>query len=300
MPDPAAFEPPAPPAGARLHLDQTPLERRIGERLPQLTPAQERLSTYVLSRIEEAVFLSSTQLAAKVGASDATVSRYAAALGFDSFDGFRRALQDHYHAKMNLRRRLEDKLGRTTAEDDLYVAVTATEIEYLHRSLQEIRAVDIRRAAEAIAGGRKTFIKAERPAWCIMDLLDFRLTRFRLDVVPIRETGRYLLDRAQFFSEGDALILLAFQRFSPDLEHVLDLAHARRVRVIVITDLSLIPAVSGEEVVLSAMRGPTGLSHSLIVPLAIVQALVLSVATSLGGPGYAALEELDRLRSRYE
>jgi DNA-binding MurR/RpiR family transcriptional regulator len=287
------------PLEATEGLDRSPLERRIAERMPGLTPAQARLSNFVLSRIEEAVFLSITQLGERVNASDATVSRYAAALGFDSFESFRKALQEHYHAKAGLSRRFFVKLNQAPEEIDFFTRVMSTEIEYLRRSCDTIAPGAIERAAAAIAVSRKTFLLAERPSWSLVDVLEFRLRRYGLDVVPVTEPGRYALDKARSFGERDAVVVLAFQRFSRDLERLLNLAHRRGTTIAVITDLSFIPGAVGDEILISAERGPVGASQSLLVPVAIAHALVLAVGASLGERGYAALDEIDRLRREY-
>ena len=53
------------------------------------------------------------------------------------------------------------------------------------------------------------------------------------------------------------------------------------------------------DVVLAARRGPVSMFHSLTVPMAVVNALVLAVATARPEESLAALENMQRMRSEY-
>ena len=95
------------------------------------------------------------------------------------------------------------------------------------------------------------------------------------------------------------MIGCASQRPPKGPEKLFDPASKRAVKRILITDLVLIPGKLAADVVLSARRGPSGVSNSHTVPMVIVNALALAVAKCLVESGYPALRELDQLRSDY-
>jgi DNA-binding MurR/RpiR family transcriptional regulator len=278
--------------------DGVPLERRIAERAGRLTPSQARIADYVLRSPETVVFLSARELGRHLDVSDATVVRFAQELGFQGFIALRHVLQQHVHHKMKTGTRLREKLEGLRAED-FFAAATGTEIEFLQRSLHEVRSADVTAAGHLLAGARKVFLYGERGAWPLVDLLDFRLSRFRLDVTPLTFAGKYLFEKCRLLARDDVVMAFAFQRVPGDLQPILDLARSRGASVILVTDLTLVPAHPAQRIVLSAPRGPLGVAHSLIVPMAIANALILAVAMDLGDAAYQALEEMDDLRRTY-
>jgi len=72
-----------------------------------------------------------------------------------------------------------------------------------------------------------------------------------------------------------------------------------RAPVILITDTVVREMVSDVAVILAARRGPAGIYHTNIVPLAIQTALVLQVAKLRSPEVLKYLERLQELRRRF-
>jgi hypothetical protein len=60
---------------------------------PRLSPGQRRIAQYLIEHITEAAFLSITDLAERVGVSQPSVTRFAAAVGFSGYPALRERLQ---------------------------------------------------------------------------------------------------------------------------------------------------------------------------------------------------------------
>ena len=65
------------------------MARRIGDRLPSLTPSHRQIAEYVLAHPLLAATLPINELAAAVGVSVATANRFARALDFEGYPQFR-------------------------------------------------------------------------------------------------------------------------------------------------------------------------------------------------------------------
>lgn len=59
----------------------------------RLSPAQRRIGQFLLDHLAEVVFMSSVDLAERVGVSQPSVTRFASALGFSGYPALRDALQ---------------------------------------------------------------------------------------------------------------------------------------------------------------------------------------------------------------
>ena len=59
--------------------------QQISARYQKFPPRQRKLAEYLFHNLNEAIFLNSTQIAAKADVSQATVNRFITGLGFSSF-----------------------------------------------------------------------------------------------------------------------------------------------------------------------------------------------------------------------
>ena len=68
-------------------------QQRLEDHLPDLTKSQQRIASYLLANYDEAAFLSMADLARRLDLSEATLVRFAKAIGYDGFRELRRCLQ---------------------------------------------------------------------------------------------------------------------------------------------------------------------------------------------------------------
>ncbi len=91
--------------------------------------------------------------------------------------------------------------------------------------------------------------------------------------------------------------MICFFDVSPALQLVLDYAREVGCPSILLTDT--LDSIIGDkaDVVLSARRGPVSGFHSHVVPMTIINALLLAMASEEGGT-MERLDKLDELRER--
>lgn len=274
--------------------------RRLEEHMPHLTKSEQRIASYLLASSDEAAFLTAAELARRVEASEATVVRFARAIGFEGFPELRRCLQELFRVKVTpasrLRRKLADLQG---GQGHILAKVVAMEVEYLTEALHSVAPADFDRAAEILLNGRRVFAFGTGPSRILADLAEFRLRRFGIPTVAITESGRDVLEKLLLLQPEDAVLAAAFHRITGELEAVIDQAHARGCHTVLLTDI-LGPAFRDRvDVVLAARRGPVSTFHSLTVPMTIVNALVLAVAMARPEESVGALNRLQELRAAY-
>ena len=97
---------------------------------------------------------------------------------------------------------------------------------------------------------------------------------------------------------NDLLIVICFFSINPSLQLVLEYANEVHCPVVMITDT--LDTVVGDkaDVVLAAKRGPVSEFHSLVVPMTIINALLLSVANQEKEKILPSLDRLDMLRDK--
>lgn len=271
---------------------------RFQKKLVELNQNQRILVQHLLDHYEDFIFLSVEEAAQILGVHKSTLVRLAQKLGYKGYPDFRYALQDLYKKEVSPGR----KLGRTLAEvhpDDLFKQVVETEISYLEEATGTIKNEDIHRAAELILGARRVFICGRGPQGPLTELFAFRLRRFHLDVYPVPEEGRGILEKLQLLTKDDVLVIYSFLFIPQDYLNALALARDMGCPTILITDPVAKDMVHDVAVVLAARRGPATIYHTNIVPLAIQTAIVLQIAKLRSPEVLQRLERLQELRRRF-
>ena len=274
------------------------LRNRVKRVFPKLNRNQKTLVQEILTHYEEFIFLSVEEAARSLGVHKSTLVRLAQKLGYSGYPEFRTALQELYRQEVAPGK----KLGRALAEvadEEIYARLVETEIAYLRESINSIRPEDISRAAQLISEAKRVFICGRGPQGPLTELFAFRLRRLHLDVIPVPEEGRGILEKLQLLTSRDVLVIYTFLFIPKDYLNALELAKEVRAPVILITDTVVREMVSDVAVILAARRGPAGIYHTNIVPLAIQTALVLQVAKLRSPEVLKYLERLQELRRRF-
>lgn len=262
----------------------------------QLPEAQRRAATYILKAPTSVAFSNVEDLAGAIGVSTASIIRLAQALGYDGFLALKQAVRDHVQTMMSPGDKVARSISDISALDEVLSAVIDSEITYLRLALKSISEEEFTRAVRRITSARRIGIIGLGVAESLVTLLTFRLRRFRLDAIPITRGGKNIYEGLHWLEAGDALVAFAFVRPWPEL--ITSLEYARRVNVnpIVVTDVEASPVLKQGDIALVAERGPMEGYHSLVVPNAIVNAIILGCAKEAGGQAFKSLERFEEIR----
>jgi DNA-binding MurR/RpiR family transcriptional regulator len=272
--------------------------QRLEDHLPGLTKSQQRIASYLLASHDEAAFLPAAELARGLDVSEATLVRFARAVGYSGFRELRRNLQGLFRVRVTPASRLQHKLTElATSQGHVLTKVLAMELQYLTEASHSIDSADFDRAVDILLSGRRIFVYASGPSGILADLAELRLRRLGILTIAMTESGRHLLEKLQLLQTGDVVLVAGFHHVRPEMVAVLDHARATACRSILLTD-TLGPALRDKsDVILSARRGPVSTFHSLTVPMSVLNALILAVAMARPDESLAALNRLDQLRA---
>jgi DNA-binding MurR/RpiR family transcriptional regulator len=272
--------------------------QRLEDHLPSLTKSQQRIASYLLVSYDEATFLSAADLAERLNVSEATVVRFAKAIGYDGFPTMRRHLQELFRARFTPAARLQHKLSELAgSQGHVLPKVIDMEVQYLTEAAHSIEPTDFDRAVDILLSGQRIFVFSSGPAAILADLAELRLRRLGILTIAMTESGRHLLEKLQLLQPEDVVLVAGFHHVRPEIVAVLDYARTTDCRSILLTD-TLGPALRDKpDVILAARRGPVSTFHSLTVPMSVLNALILAVAMARPDESLTALNRLQQLRS---
>lgn len=270
----------------------------IGEHYNDLTKSEKRIADFLRKNQEESSFLSAGEIAERLDLSEATLVRFARTLGFNNYPAMRAILQENFRRRVTHSSRLRGRLSDMRNSGDIYERLTVNEIDYLTQSLEEIDRAEMDRAVELIRSHQRIFVFGLGPSISLVDLLEIRLRRFGKDIVPLKSSGREVLESMLMMDANDLMFVICFFDQNPTLKLILETARKKGCAIIMLTDT--LDALFGDQVdvVLAARRGPIGEFHSLVVPMTVINALLLSVASKDQEKIMAILDKLDALRDQ--
>jgi DNA-binding MurR/RpiR family transcriptional regulator len=275
-------------------------DQLFAAREENLTKSERKIVDYLRRNMDEAAFLSAAELAERLELSEATMVRFARALGFDSYPALRDALQDNFRRRMTHSARLRGRLNDLREAGDIFERLVASEIDYLTEALQTLDRDALDQAVALLQNHQRIFVFGLGPSTSLVDQLQIRLTRAAKHVIPLATSGQEILEPMLLMQPDDLLIAIAFFNLTPALQTVLGFANQRGTPVILLTD-TLGPSLSEKaSVVLAARRGPVSAFHSLTVPMTIINALLLALSSLDQERTMSQLDLLDKLRARFK
>ncbi|NUT39599.1 MAG: MurR/RpiR family transcriptional regulator [Thermoactinospora sp.] len=260
----------------------------------RLSPAQRRIALYLSEHLDEAIFLSSVELAERAGVSQPSVTRFAVALGFAGYPELRQALRPLV-------------LGRTADAPGLIESAIDGEIRnlgLLRSRLAGTSAVEvggdeappaplrIKEAGEALAAADPLPIFGLRVSAGLATTLGYYARLIHPDVRLFTHGGSELLDGLRIVQRAGAQWVLAvvLPRYPAESIQALEYADKLGLRRVVITDRPGLPA----DITLDAPVGDRLVFDSHAAPLVVAMALVEAMADAAPLRTQARLEDYER------
>jgi DNA-binding MurR/RpiR family transcriptional regulator len=272
---------------------------RVHELYDNLPRKQKLIADHISSNVQEVIFYSISELAEVLATSEAALVRFAQNLGYSGYPELRKVLIRYYKEHLSPANRIKSYLGEIKGEDFIYPGMVRREVEYLSESVSDIDQPSFDAAVHHFCRSDTIYVFGSGSNEFLTSYLCFRLNRFRKRTVPVTDTGKNLFEKFILLTPKDFVVVYAFYKPSPDIMNLLDFLHRKKIPNLLITDTRVPPMVRNAGLVLCAQRGPFGVLHSSLVPVAITNALIIQVAEELGDKAMEALHELSDIRTTY-
>jgi DNA-binding MurR/RpiR family transcriptional regulator len=266
----------------------------------ELTPAETRLVQSVIQSPRASALGTAAELAQNAGVHEATASRLARKLGFDSYSAFRRALRDEFIPSREPATRLQKTLGSATG-DTILGTLVRHETEALARIEAFADSDRIAEIAERLMSARRIHLFGRGNAETLSLLMLKRFRRFGRDVQKLSGDPRDLAEQALGFSEGEVLMMFAFRRAPKSYAPLIESARQAGTKTIVVAD-TVGPTLSPQpDFLLAAPRsGDPDAFQTLTVPMTLCNAIVVAAGALDEGRALQALEQLGTLIERFD
>ncbi len=265
--------------------DYDELQAEIGRRFAGLSRQLQRIARFMLERPQEVALDTVAAAAAKAEVQPSAIVRFAQALGFNGYTDMQRIFRDRlvqrsgsYRERIASLRRVAPALSRPKAVLHDFVADSISHLSHLE---DHIAPGLLDRAVALLAGARQIHVLAQRRAFPVACYLAYALGQLELPVSLLDGVGGMVREQARAVRTGDVLLAVSFRNYSPDVIELAAEAYGRGVAVVVITDSAVSPLARSATVAFDLGDASDRPFRSLVEPICLAQALVVSVGHEL-------------------
>ena len=271
----------------------------LEEKEPIFSKGQRRIAGYITDSYDKAAFMTASRLGKMVGVSESTVVRFAVELGFDGYPEMQKAMQEMVMNRLTSVQRIEvanDRIGN----QDILGKVLQADAEKIRQTAETISHDDFQTAVDAILRANHVYILGVRSAAPLANFAGYYMNYMfeNVRVVTVSGAGE-MFENLVNVKPDDVVIAFSFPRYSSATLKAVQYCRQIGATVIGITNSHLSPLAENSDYVLIAKSDMVSLVDSLVAPLSVVNALLVSLASAREQEVQKSLGTLERVWEEY-
>lgn len=273
---------------------------RMNEYYGSMSKGQKKLASYITSNYDAAVFMTAAKLGRTVGVSESTAVRFATLLGYDGFPEFHKALEEVVKEKLRAVSRIEIKSSEMT-KTEVLETVMRSDANKINQTLENLSKSAFEEAVDSIMSARKIYVIGIRTCLPLAQFLGFYLNLLFEDVCIVgTNNASEIFEQMININKLDVLIGISFPRYSMRTLKAMEFANDRNAKVISITDDKNSPLNLYSSCNLIARSDMATVVDSLVAPLSVINALIVSLCMKKPDEVTGKLDMLERLWEDYQ
>jgi DNA-binding MurR/RpiR family transcriptional regulator len=253
---------------------------------PDMSKQLQRIARFALEKPHDLALGTVAAVAVQTEVQPSAMIRFANALGYRGFSDMQQVFRGHLVERSATYRERIDHLRRKQLNGQRAPAgvlhqLVGDSIGELGLLEDSIREADLKAAVKLIAGADRLHVLAQRRAFPVASYLAYALGQLELRTHLLDGAGGMLRENLRSIGAEDVLLVASFRNYSPEVVEAAQSCAARRVPVIAITDGPLSPLVGPARVCFELADDSTRPFRSLVGPLCLAQALVMSTGHHL-------------------
>jgi len=261
---------------------------------------QKRIANYIDTSYDKAAFMTASRLGKTVNVSESTVVRFAVELGFDGYPSMQKALQEVVRNKLTAVQRIgvaNDRFGN----QDVVSMVLQSDMESIRMTSEALDRNALAQAVDSISNAKHIYIVGVRSSAAIATYMSFYFRNI-FDNVRLVESSATseMMEQMLHVGEGDVVIGISLPRYSTRTVKLLEFAHDSNAQVVVITDSKEAPAARFADHILVAKSDMVSVVDSLVAPMSLVNALIVSIGQRKEQEMSRIFENLEKIWEEYE
>ena len=260
----------------------------VTEAYPRLSPQQQQIARFVLEHPDELALGTVATVADAAAVQPSALIRFANALDFGGFTEMQKVFRGRLLDRSSSYRERIDAMRRNQRTDaagsDVLHQFVSDGVADLSQLEDNVRVDDLTAAAGLICSAARVHVLAQRRAFPVATYLAYALVQLDVKAQLLDGVGGMLPDVLRQIGGDELLLVTSFKDYSPEVVAAATGAHVQGVPVVAITDFALSPLKPHARVCFELGQGSDTAFRSLMAPLCLAQALVVSVGHRLVAP----------------
>ncbi|WP_213954630.1 MULTISPECIES: MurR/RpiR family transcriptional regulator [unclassified Variovorax] len=269
------------------------LKDQIALAYPDMSKQLQRIARFALERPSELALGTVAAIAEATEVQPSAMIRFANALGYGGFSEMQQLFRSHlversssYRDRIDTMRRTQARVGNgaTAPAGVLHQLATDSMAELSHLE-ESVREADLKAAVKLVAAAPRIHVLAQKRAFPVAAYLAYALSQLELRTHLLDGAGGMLRESLRAIAPGEVLVVASFRNYSPDVIEAA--AEGKRIgaHVIAITDGPLSPLKPSARVCFELQDDSSKPFRSLVAPLCLAQALVVSAGHLIAEQG---------------
>lgn len=261
------------------------------------TKAEQKIIDYIYQNLYNILFLSIGQLADLLHVSEATISRFVRHAGFADFKALKNAIAQHLGQESP-----SEKLSTTITKDHSNELFSLMQYQQhcISKTLELINEDEFLATLNAILKAQHIYLYGKGAAKSLCCLLQFRFNRFGKKVTLLPSGGSELFEDLVHITSQDLILLFSFQKLSSEAKVILQHAKDCHCPSSLFTSKIYDQPTHRADYNLYVYRGEAKEYHSMTVPIALIDTLVIMLGSRMGASAMTHLDALHHLKQHYE
>lgn len=281
-------------------MSETDVIKYISDNMVNFSKRQRQLAEFILDHLDKAAYMTALQLGKAAGVSESTSVRFAAELGFGRYHDFQKSMREAARNQLNSMQRMEIATERI-GNDDVLSSVLKSDVEKILVTLNEIDRAQFSAAVDTLLKADNIYITGVRSAAALANFTGFYFNLLFDNVKLINTTGADdIFEQLLRIGKNDAVLGMSFPRYSKNTVDALEYAAKCGASVIGITDSKKSPIVKYSKYCLIARSDMDSFVDSLVAPLSVVNALIVTIGMKKKQEAMSTFEKLEKIWAEYE
>lgn len=262
-----------------------------------LTPNEKKIADYISKSGGRVLTYTEDEIAKALKISNATVSRFWRKIGFKNFKDYKNT----YKKNMDITpaNKLENIMEQIDSST-VWAQMMTTSMKHLEITLAHFNEDAFRAVVQTISKAKTVYIYSPGPTEGLGSLLNYRLSRFGLNLKILPKSGHEIYESLVHFSSDDVLFMFGFVKLHPESQVLLDHTKKLGMKSIVLTDCLVSDFNTQCDHLLFASRGELWEFHSMIAPTFVIENIIIAIGKETAEQSMKKLEKLDALRKEYK
>ncbi len=274
-----------------LHIIQSNMET--------YSKGQKRIANYILENYDKAAFMTASRLGRAAHASESTVVRFAAQLGYAGYPDMQKALQELIRGRLTSIQRIEVSRNQMMGQDVLE-NVLHRDMVSIHETLETVDRDAFNLVVEKLINAQHIYILGVRSSAFLAGYLNFYLQWIFKNVTLVENFGGgEIFEQLIHIGPGDILLGLSFPRYSKVSVSAVNFAKSHGADVIAITDSKMSPLYKSACASLLVGSDMISFVDSMTAPLSLLNALIVAIGQLKNEEVSSTFSEMERVWSTY-